>query len=208
MKILLTLCIGLSLILILSNDALSQRRGDKCTYPGISEQYDSQIKWAVRKFQSEPLRGHWCILKTICQIESRLKPDAKSGAGATGLCQVMGPTERHVRRKVYKGYQPRSHDLRNVKYNLSVSALVFQNKWNTWISKRTNECRLELGVASYNAGQFSIIRAQAKSGGQRCWEQISHFLNEVTGKKHSIETINYVRRFWETYRRLKYGDAL
>lgn len=61
-----------------------------------------------------------------------------------------------------------------------------------WVTPRPPEARLELALASYNAGAGHIIQAQRLADGALLWEDIKVQLTNVTGH-HSAETINYVR---------------
>ena len=196
----LFLALGLTVI-----DA-DARRGDRCSAPGISNAFDPQLKWASRKFFSEPLRSKgFCYLKSLCYTESNLDPNAES-AYAKGLCQITPPTLDTAERlgnARYK-YKFRSNDLREVKTNVAAAVITLDRMWRIWTSKRSNQCRLELAFASYNAGGGNIIKAQAASGGERCWEGIRESLHEITGR-HSKETLDYVSRVFKNYIRLRLG---
>ena len=174
------------------------RERERCEAEGISNRYDDVLKTAARRYMEEPLRSRWCLVKAICWTESRLDPDAESGAGAVGLCQITEPTAETARRIT----PIRSRNLRDAKANAAYAAATLQRNWNIWISPRTPECRWELTAASYNAGAGHIINAQKLAAGALCWERIRRYLPEVTGK-HAWETIDYISRVEKTYRRLR-----
>ena len=173
----------------------------RCSAEGIPDTYDAFFKAAARRHFPLELKDEWCILKAICWNESALNPDAVSHAGAEGLCQVMPATAADLKkRNKWRG------NIRKAKDNAEASALTFALFWRFWILDRTRECRTEVTVASYNAGPGSIEDAHQLSAGERCWEGIRPYLHLVTGAENSRETINYVSRFWSTWRRLKgYG---
>ena len=166
---------------------------ERCDAPGITSDYDTLFQIAARRWMPIELRNEWCVQKALCVNESRLDPDAMSPAHAIGLCQVLAGTAADV------GVRGTLRDARN---NIKASALTFDRYWNFWATPRSTECRLELALASYNAGPGNIHSAQRLSGGRLCWERIRPHLVEVTGK-HALETANYVTRFWSTWRRLR-----
>lgn len=187
------------LLVILTWAAFGEARTrQQCRAEGISNAYDRTLRIAARRYMQEPLRSRWCLLKAVCHTESRLDPDAESGAGAVGLCQITPPTAETARRVT----PIRSHDLRNAKTNAAYAAATLQRMWNVWISPRSAECRWELAAASYNAGPGHIIEAQRRAAGALCWERIRASLPDVTGR-HARETIDYVGRVWRTYYRLR-----
>ena len=194
----LLLTIALSIVLVTMADA----RRNQCSSPGIVNTYDKELYRAARRHLSEPLRSHWCLMKSLCFTESRLKPDAESGVGAIGLCQVMPGTYEDARRKEKS---LRSSDIREVRSNVTASAITLQRYWDIFLArKRPNNCRLDNTLASYNGGPGNILKAQALSGDKSCWEQFRHFLRQVTGK-HSVETIDYVDRVKQNWYRLRLG---
>lgn len=67
-----------------------------------------------------------------------------------------------------------------------------------WKAPRTELERLELAQASYNAGAGNILAAQRQCADASRWSSISLCLPKVTGK-HSVETINYVKRIARYY---------
>ena len=188
---------------LLAGAPAEARRGDpKCDAPSVPSTFDRMFSAAARRHFPLELRDQWCVLKTICWIESRLNPDAASQVGAQGLCQVMPSTAGDLeKRGVWRGR------LRIAKDNAEAAALVFAKYWRFWSTPRPGrECRLEVTLASYNAGPGNIAEAQAKAGGALCWERIRAHLREVTGR-HARETIDYVSRFWEAWRQLR-GHSL
>ena len=187
----------------MSMTAEARRVGEfRCEAEGIPDKFDAFFSIAARRHMPHEFKNEVgaCITKAICWIESRHNPDARSGVGAVGLCQIMEATAQDLeRRGQWRGR------LRNSKDNAEASAIVFANFWRIWSTPRSAECRLELTLASYNAGPKNIIDAQRVTGGALCWEQIQFGLPEITGD-HSKETIQYLIRWWEAWRRLRgYG---
>ena len=196
----ITILLGIigGLVVVAAQPADAARRGDRCDAPGIPDQYDAIFERAAKRFNPPALKDNWCINKAICWIESNLNPEARSHAGAEGLCQVMPDTAAGLeRRGTWRG------KLRSAKDNAEASAQVIAENWRIWIFPRTDECRLELVLAGYNAGGQHVIDAQILSGGRPCWDGIQKFLRAVTGPEHSEETRAYVQRFWRAWRELK-----
>ena len=171
-----------------------------CAAPGVSDEFDHLYAETVAEHYPPSIRDNWCIAKAICEIESRQRPDATSPAGAVGLCQV----EPHVADSLRK--QGRwDGELTDPADNILAHALIFTENWQIWTTDRSDECRLELTLASYNAGARNVIRAQHAAHEARCWEAIGDHLPAITGH-HATETQHYVARFWATYRHLRgYG---
>lgn len=184
-------------------EADARRVGDvRCEADGIPNEFDPFFVISARRHMPHEFKGGSgaCILKTICWNESRHNPDAVSWAGAEGLCQVMPATAKWInQRGWWRG------NLRNAKDNSEAAAIVWTRKWQYWSTPRATECHVEVTNASYNAGEGNVQKAQNLSGGALCWESIRSHMHEVTGE-HAKEVIDYVSRFWSTWRRLRgYG---
>ena len=67
-----------------------------------------------------------------------------------------------------------------------------------WTSERPEFQRLQLVLASYNAGGGHIIKAQQRCDGAPAWEQIAPCLPQITGH-HARETQDYVRLIQQHY---------
>ena len=183
---------SLALALIWVQPAAAQQ----CSAEGISSTYDVFLRVAAYRHLPKPYRDDWCLLKAQCYVESRLKSDAVSPAGAVGLCQIMPTTARDF---IGSG---RTLDLRDAKNNAELGARTMRRAIALWIAPRSPECRLELAWATYNAGGQHIIDAQTESGGRRCWKGIAPHLHKITGK-HAEETRGYVPSIWSAWRKLR-----
>ena len=181
------------------DDATASRRLDDCKAKGITSEYDSDFKAAVRRYWTQEYNSNWCLAKSQCYVESHLKPDAVSPVGATGLCQIMAGTYADVAKRI----DLRSSGRRDPASNIDAGVYYMATMIRIWMAPRSKECRLNLAWASYNAGPGNVIKAQKLSGGRKCWVHISPYLPDVTGRKHSAETQGYVHKIWAAYRRLK-----
>ena len=181
-------------------DARSRGEQFRCEHPSIVDDYDWAFSAAVNRHFPVFLRNEQgaCLLKAQCHVESRLRPDAVSPAGAIGVCQVLESTADDLRQRgKWRG------KLRDAKDNIGAGAAAWRTFWEVWITPRTMECRLELTWASFNAGPGSVIRAQREAHGALCWSAIQFGLPAVTGPNHSKETIQYVHRIRAAHRKLR-----
>ena len=61
----------LSILLAVVCSSAEARTRARCHAEGISNAYDDVFRTMARRHMSEPLRSRWCLLKAICQVESR-----------------------------------------------------------------------------------------------------------------------------------------
>lgn len=159
-----------------------------CDLPGVDTHYDRYIKSAAHNYWHPSRRPYWCILKAQAIAESGLNPDAVSPAGAKGIFQFMQGTWMDYQVKTGTNGTPFDPWISAIN-----AAAYTEDLARFWLSPRSEECRMELVIASYNAGPGNIFQAQIESRMKRCWNKISGNLHLVTGH-HSEETIEYVRR--------------
>lgn len=133
---------------------------------------------------------HWFIAQAV--QESRFDNLAVSPVGAKGIAQFMDATAKEVEKEL-KHLELFRNGFNRENATQSIYAQVhYMNKlFKTWKVKRTNASRMQLALASYNAGAGSIIKAQKFSGEKKHWLEIKNHLEKVTGK-NSKETIKYV----------------
>ena len=161
---------------------------EKCEAPGITNRFDIYFRIATRKYLPSGYGHQWCLLKALAWTESSLNPHATSPVGAIGLLQVMPATAKETaRRHQIMG------NVRDARTNINIAAAHIGVLIGFWSAQRSQWCRVELVIASYNAGQGNIAKAQVLSGGKRCWNGIAPALPQVTGR-HANETIGHVSR--------------
>ena len=127
----------------------------------------------------------WRWFKAECVQESgpQLKAEARSHAGAVGVCQIMPATGRDW------GLDPEHRIL--PKQNIRAGTLTLGRCTRMWWARETRYQRLQLGQACYNAGGGRILKAQVRCGGALLWEDIAPCLPEITGG-NAAETLHYV----------------
>lgn len=181
--------------------AMAKFKSYQCTASGVTERFDGMFEDAAKKHLE--VGFDWCWLKAWAMAESNLDQDAISPAGAVGILQVLPATGEWISAK-YGGKLRDAHELRNAKTNIRIAALYISHLHRFWSYPRPSEyCRLQVVQASFNAGEGNILKAQTLSSGRLCWKHIAAYLHEVTGQKHSEETLSYVQTITENYLRLK-----
>lgn len=138
-------------------------------------------------------RYDWRWLKAQGLQESLLVPDAESSAGAQGIMQIMPRTWREETEQLGIIASPN-----NPRVNIQVGSRYMRKMIRFWKAPRTEQQRLELAHASYNAGAGNILKAQGRCPSQ-VWSRISKCLHLITGSKNSNETIVYVKRIKQWY---------
>ena len=164
--------------------------------PRVPEVYVRAAHRAVRVHWPYQRQYLWCALVAQAGAESGWEADAVSPVGAEGPWQVMpGTWIEHTMRHGFSGspFDPwvAAH----------VAAIHMETQARIWSAPRSDACRLELQVASYNAGAQRIIDAQRLAGGAPCWPAIAPELTDVTGR-HATETRDYVARWRRILSRL------
>ena len=138
----------------------------------------------------------WLYFKAQAVAESRLKADARSKVGASGIMQIMPGTFKEITRQnsYIRGSrkQPRWNIAAGIYYNRAL--------WKIWKAERPFQDRLDFMFGSYNAGRGNIIKAQKiaeKEGlNPNVWKSVEQTLPDVTGRR-SKETIGYIEKINE-----------
>lgn len=125
---------------------------------------------------------------------------AVSPVGARGLAQFMpGTWSDQVRRLQLDPYA----DPHTAKHAIPAGAAYMAQLRQTWRRGREPLERNVLAQASYNAGTGNILKAQAKCGDARRWQEIAPCLAVVTGVKNAHETTTYVERIGRWWREME-----
>ncbi|MGF1645292.1 MAG: transglycosylase SLT domain-containing protein [Thiotrichales bacterium] len=105
----------------------------------------------------------WRVFKSQAIVESRLKHDSISERGAVGLMQVLPTTfaEIQQRHELFKGKQ-----LEHPEWNIAAGIFYTRYLYERWSKRRglSDEKRLLLAFASYNAGFERVSQAMRKTG--------------------------------------------
>jgi len=126
-------------------------------------------------------------IKYLTIIESELNPTAKSPMGATGMWQIMFNTAKEYDLLVSSYVDDRM----DIEKSTQAACEYFNksyNRFNDWISS----------VASYNVGQYGIVKAIKRSGGKSNYWQYRAFLPP--------ETQQYIPKFMAAIYVMNYAD--
>lgn len=173
---------------------ISPKEAIKIGKTKYSNEYEDAINvlWKHNKQITENIDISSFLIAQSVQ-ESRFNPTAVSPAGAVGLAQFMKPTAEQMAKELkpklalFKNGFDRENPIQSI-----WAQVYYMNKlYKVWDLGRSDEERLKLAFASYNAGIKNILKAQKKSGDRKFWNEIKLSLHLVTGK-NSKETITYV----------------
>ena len=138
----------------------------------------------------------WRYFKAQAIAESQLQEDARSGAGAVGVMQVMPRTFDEIRQKNPNIRGP----LEQPRWNIAAGISYDRQQYVVWRASRPLVDKLKFMFGSYNAGRRNILSAQrlalADGLDETLWSSIETQLPAVTGA-HNIETRNYITRIFE-----------
>ena len=163
-----------------------------------SRKYDQAFAKYQHRYAPAEIKREWLLLKAQAIVESGLRPDAVSPAGAQGLLQFMPLTWRE--------WGDGSPTPLSAKASIKAGARYMRWQWNNWSGRvRTKECQQALALAGYNAGIKHILKAQMLANDALCFDEIKSKLPEVTGH-NSVETINYTVRNEREYKKLGGND--
>ena len=142
---------------------IKQRKSQVAKLLALSDYYFPIFEEYLDKY-SMPLE-----LKYIPIIESSLRVDAKSPAGAVGIWQFMYYTAKEYNLRI-NSYLDERRDV----YKSTEAACQYLNKafniFDNW----------ELAVASYNCGRGNVTKALRRSGGELSFWKIRPFLPRET----------------------------
>lgn len=158
-----------------------------CWSDSFSQQFDSEFRIAAVHWLPDGPDWRWAKAQGI--QESGLDPEAVSPVGARGVMQVMPATWAEIQKAMgWRNVSPHS-----AHHNI-LGGLWYQARMaRIWKRNRSIAEAYELGLASYNAGAGTILRAQAQCGDARVWADIAPCLVDVSGAANARQTTGYVR---------------
>lgn len=164
--------------------------------------YDS-----IFKAQADSTIWDWRLLSAIAYTESRFNPNAGSFAGAKGLMQLMTETMINL------GGDPKT--MLEPSENLRLAIEYLNRTYQLIQSARTNDDRIRLTLAAYNAGLGHIRDAQTlcelHGGNPAEWKVVERYVRLLAspdyynlpsvkcGYLRGSETADYVDNIMELY---------
>jgi len=126
-------------------------------------------------------------IKYLAIVESALKPNARSGAGAKGLWQFMYHTAKQFGLKITSYVDERSDPIKSTEAACKYLESLYET-FDDW----------DLALAAYNSGPGNVSKAIRRSGGLRNYWNIRKFL--------PAETRGYLPAFYATFYLFEYGN--
>jgi soluble lytic murein transglycosylase-like protein len=122
--------------------------------------------------------------------ESGLDPAALSPVGARGIMQVMPATWAEIQKAMgWRGISPHS-----APHNIFGGVWYQARMARIWSGRgRSIAEAYDLGLASYNAGAGTVLKAQGQCGDRKLWAEIAPCLVAVSGAANAKQTTDYVR---------------
>jgi soluble lytic murein transglycosylase-like protein len=123
--------------------------------------------------------------------ESGLDAQAVSPVGARGIMQVMPVTWREIQKAMgWRGISPHS-----APHNIFGGVWYQARMARIWSGRSRGIAQAyDLGLASYNAGAGTVLKAQALCEDALLWPAIAPCLVQVSGPANARQTTDYVRR--------------
>lgn len=151
-----------------------------------TSEYDRHFKKYSKRYFGPLFDWRWFKAQAIA--ESGLNHDAESHVGARGLMQILPSTFEEISDKI-----PHYVELDEPKWNIAAGIFYDRSLYRKFSGTSEQE-RLYMALASYNAGYGRLLKAARKSENRDSWDDV---------KKHLPgQTRAYVRRI-----RKLMGDA-
>ncbi len=165
-----------------------------------SQSYLPSFNKDTQDYLCGQVRLNWRGLSDQCFLglsqliqESGLNPHARSGVGAEGLGQFMPGTWADMARQL-------KFDPSTPRYDVKIGIEAFtyyQGKLDyMWRNNRTPLEAHKPGLASYNGGPGSVIKAQKICNNAIPWDGIAPCVIQVTGPANSKQTLDYVTKIF------------
>lgn len=177
----------LTLFLFLQDFAYASPGSRNLDSPKWSK-YDHFFRKYTKEFFGTAI--DWRLFKTQAIIESNLKYDAKSKRGAIGVMQIVPTTYREIQTK---NKFLKSKSLHSPEWNIAAGICYNKYLFKRWNIDISNEKRITLMLASYNAG-YSRVKKAFKLAGKPAndWSSVA--------KHVPSETRNYIKKINKLFR--------
>lgn len=146
---------------------------------GLSNMYFPMFEEMLAKYEL-PLE-----LKYLAVVESALRNEAKSHAGAVGLWQFMVATGRYYDLEVTSYIDERRDAYKSTEAACQYLSFLY-NKYGNW----------NMALAAYNSGPGNVNKAIRRSGGKKTYWEIRSFLpRETRGYVPAFIAVNYIMNY-------------
>jgi soluble lytic murein transglycosylase len=140
--------------------------------------YWDNVEPIAKKYNIDPL-----VALSVMREESRFDPNAKSGAGAYGLMQLMPQTAYRLDRSLKLGIHSPSQ-LTVARNNIHLGSFYLRSLFNEFHS-------LPHVLAAYNAGELAVRMWQEQGN----YRSVDEFIEDIP----YAETRNYVKKVLTSY---------
>ncbi len=173
--------------LLLLGLALGQVQAEELP-PVDSEHWTDEYDAYFRKYSKRYFGAHfdWRWFKAQAIAESHLKPAAESPVGAQGIMQIMPGTFYEI-----KEANPHFMSIKEPRWNIAAGIYYDRMLFRKWQRQLSEQERLLMAFASYNAGLGSIRKAYKRSPEPiRGWQDVAaHAPKETRGYVSRIQIL-------------------
>ena len=168
--------------------------------------YEPLFKQAIVQFWHDTPHT-WELLSKLAAAESSYRSDVVSYAGAIGLLQLMPRTYAEIRRQsINIGEDPK-----NPRDNIIAGSYYLRRMHRIWNDeRRTEDDRLRIALASFNAGVGNLLKAQKRAVAKGkigvSFDELATELPLVTGS-HAAGTVQYSNKIVRNYREAQATEA-
>ena len=169
---------------------------------GVTDRYDDYFRKYTKRYFG--VGFDWRLFKAQAIAESGLHPDARSAAGARGIMQLMPSTYAQI-----ASVRPNYQSIDDPQWNIAAGILHDRWLWEYWADKSAEDDHHRFMLASYNAGEIPIARAQGIARRSQLdptiWPSVVQVAPRVPRWRYR-ETVGYVRTIDGTYERIRAAD--
>lgn len=141
-----------------------------------TSQYDAHFRKYSKRYFGPGFNWRW--FKAQAFAESRLKPDARSAAGAVGIMQILPSTFQEI-----KAANPQFNRIDDPKWNIAAGIYYDRQLYRKLDAPWPGDERLFMTFAGYNAGYGGVLRALKRTGKEvPGWKEVKPHLPLETRK--------------------------
>jgi membrane-bound lytic murein transglycosylase F len=129
-----------------------------------TKKYDRHFKKYSKRYFGPLFDWHW--FKSQAIAESGLNEKAESRVGARGLMQIMPTTFEEISDKI-----PHYMELDEPRWNIA-AGIYYDRSLYRKFKEATEQERLYLALASYNAGYGRILKARRRVENKHSWDEV------------------------------------
>ena len=133
-----------------------------------TKEYDRHFKKYSKRYFGPLFDWHW--FKSQAIAESGLRADAESHVGARGIMQILPSTFEEIADKV-----PHYLEVDEPRWNIA-AGIYYDRMLYRKFHKASEQEKLYLALASYNAGYGRILQAGRKVENKHSWEEVKNHL--------------------------------